>query len=99
MLLFNITGDGTVQHLFPKENENPLVRQTSFKLDDMIVQKPFGADHMVAIVSDARLDEVEQALRRLHGRRAAGRLPGILRSLPFAGGGVRLGTAGLFTVP
>jgi hypothetical protein len=97
LLLFNIAGDGTVQHLFPKPNEDPLIRHALFKLDDVIVQKPFGADHVVAVVSEARLDELEQALLRLHGRRRAGRLPDVLQSV--AGSAVRLGTAGLFTVP
>jgi hypothetical protein len=97
LLLFNIAGDGTMQHLFPKPNEDALIRQAAFKLDDVIVQKPFGADQVVAVVSDAKLDELEQDLLRLHGRRQAGRLPDILRSI--AGSAVRVGTAGLFTVP
>jgi hypothetical protein len=98
LILFNIAGDGTVQHQFPMKKEAPLIREPQFRLE-LDVRKPFGADYVVALVSEVRLEEVEQALHRLDGKRAAGRVPDILKSVPFAGRTVRLGTAGLFTVP
>jgi hypothetical protein len=98
VILFNVTGDGTVQYLFPKPNDNPRPQDAGFDLP-LTVQSPFGVDHVVAIVSDARLSEMEQALQRLNGRRAAGLLPAILQPLQSADRSVRMGTAGLFTAP
>jgi Caspase domain/Domain of unknown function (DUF4384) len=98
MILFNIAADGTVQHLFPKKYDPPRWGKTNFEWP-LRVQKPFGADHAVAIVSDRRLEEIEKAIVRLDGDRAAGLLPDILQPIGAADRTVRLGSAGLFTMP
>jgi hypothetical protein len=87
-----------VQYLFPKAYDAPRLSGPKFELL-LDVKKPFGADHMVAIVSDARLKDIEQALAQLDKRHAAGRIPAILQPLQSADRSVRLGIAGLFTAP
>jgi hypothetical protein len=98
LILFNVSGEGTVQHLFPKPYDAARLAGQKFELP-LDVRKPFGADHMVAIVSDARLKDIEQALVQVDGRRAAGYIPGILQPLQSTDRNVRVGTAGLFTAP
>jgi len=87
-----------VQHLFPKPYDAAVLAGQKFELP-LDVRKPFGADHLVAIVSDARLEDIEQALVQVDGRRAAGYIPGILQPLQSTDRNVRVGTAGLFTAP
>jgi hypothetical protein len=102
MIVFNIAGDGTVQHIFPLDTEDPQPKAT-FELSKIEVAAPFGSDFVVAIVSDTRLEDIEGAIRRLDGtynkRRMAGRLPTILNSIACGDRKVRVGMAGLFTVP
>jgi hypothetical protein len=102
VIAFNIAGDGTVQYFFPRDGEEPRSKGV-FELSGIEVAAPFGADFVVAIVSDARLEDIEAAIRRLDGtdnkRRMAGRLPTILKSIACADRTVRVGMAGVFTVP
>lgn len=98
LILFNIAYDGTIQFLFPRPNEIGPLKRSTFTLP-LRVQEPFGADHAVAIVSDKELADVLAAIRSLDGRRAAGNLIAILQSLRQREPSVRIGTAGLFTVP
>ena len=53
-ILFNIAFDGTVQFQFPLKGDTVPLTGANFNLP-LKVQKPFGADHVVAIVSDERL--------------------------------------------
>jgi hypothetical protein len=100
IMLFNIASDGTVQFEYPKAWDRNLPGETAvFQLNDIDVTPPFGADCVVAIVSDRRLPELEAAIKDFDTLRAAGRIPGILRKHLPADHSVRIGFAGLFTVP
>lgn len=96
LILVNVAGDGTVQMLFPLRPSDQLSGD-SFELP-LDIRKPFGADHVLAIVSDRRLEDVEVYIKALHNRRKAGSLLRILGR--YAGDRtVRFGIAGLFTAP
>jgi hypothetical protein len=95
-----MASDGTVQFLYPTSRDKvPHSESAVIELNDIAVRPPFGADHVVAIVSDARLLELQGAIKVFDGIRAAGRIPGILRKHLPSDQSVRIGFAGLFTVP
>jgi hypothetical protein len=95
-----MASDGTVQFLYPtRKDKVPHSESAVIELNDIAVKPPFGADHVVAIVSDARLPDLEAAIKAFDGVRAAGRIPGILRKHLPGDGSARIGFAGLFTVP
>lgn len=73
IILFNLAGDGKVQMQYPRANtpEENATRESTLALDGIPVSGPYGADHLVAIVSDSAMTQELDALRRLHGRRAA----------------------------
>ena len=99
IILFNIASDGTVQFLFPKKSDKVPSDTATLKLPDIIVGSPFGADHVVAIVSARRLVGLEDAVKAFDNVRAAGRMPGLLRKYVSNDQSTRIGFAGLFTAP
>jgi Caspase domain len=100
IILFNIAGNGTVQFEYPKTWDRNLQSQSEvFQLSDIKVTPPFGADYVVAIVSDRRLPELEGTIRAFDNIRAAARIPAILRKHLPNDPSARIGFAGLFTTP
>ena len=101
IILFNIASNGTIQFLYPGRWDETLPSQSAIKElnDEIEVRAPFGADHVIAIVSDQRLPELQEAIKAFDQVRAAGRIPGILRQHLPGDASVRIGFAGLFTVP
>jgi hypothetical protein len=99
LLLFNLASDGTVQFLFPRRRDKVVQTDMSIQIDDIEVKPPFGADHVVAIASERPLPALAQAISAFDGVRAAGRIPGLLRKHLAADPSIRIGFAGLFTVP
>ena len=100
LVLFNLAGDGTVQFLYPRNQDRGGVAliEKSFRLP-LRIQEPFGADHVIAIVSPQRLDGVERALLAIDGKKAAGDIAKIVAPLRKAGTRLKIGSAGLFTAP
>lgn len=100
-IIFNIAGDGTVQFLFPsKPEDRPQISSADWQFNDEIdVRPPYGADTVVAIMSDKRLDDLENAIRSLDKRRAAGQVPQWLAKLLPPPPAARLGFANIFTAP
>jgi hypothetical protein len=96
--LFNITGNGTVQFLYPLTERNDPLRidpEAPYKLP-LDVSAPFGADHLVAIASAHDLSELLTPLRKLDGRKeAALAAKELMRS--FSTKQVRVGMQGVFT--
>jgi hypothetical protein len=96
IVLFNISGDGTVQLLYPltpapAQSDAPIFRIS------LRVRKPYGADQIVAVTSTERLSDFEQAVTELNRRRASGPLvKRVLRHLPE---NTRIGSIGMFTAP
>jgi hypothetical protein len=100
IILFNIAGNGTVQFEYPKTWDRNVQSQSEvFQLSDIKVTPPFGADYVVAIVSDRRLADLEDTIRAFDNIRAAARIPAILRKHLPNDPSERIGFAGLFTTP
>jgi hypothetical protein len=96
IILFNISGDGTIQMLYPIGSDAAPTKISSIQLP-LRVREPFGAEQVVAITSAQRLNELEQALLQLNRRRAPGQLiKSMVRYLPPD---ARVGSIGFFTVP
>src|SRR5215813_4623263 len=96
LILFNITGDGTVQLLYPLNADPRLIDKAEFNLT-VRVREPFGADQIIAVTSEQRMNALEDALMQLNGRRAAGQAIAMMQK--FAPGDARIGATSLFTAP
>ncbi len=95
LLLFDITGDGTVLLLYPQNaSESELISTSQYSLP-IKVRGPFGADQIVAITAPQRMVELEQALSKMNARRTAGQLARLLAQDGDAG--MRVGSIGVFT--
>jgi caspase domain-containing protein len=96
LLLFNITGDGTVQALYPIGSDSPIVATTDYKFP-VVVGEPFGADQVVAITSSQRLGDLEQALKKMNQRRTAMEVYKLVER--YAPPDARIGATSLYTAP
>jgi hypothetical protein len=97
-VLFNITGNGTVQFLYPlrERNDSPTIDpEAPYKLR-LDVSAPFGADHIVAVASAQELPEFLTLLRKLDGRKEAAQAAKEL-ARSASNPEVRLGLQGIFT--
>jgi hypothetical protein len=96
IILVNISGDGTVQMLYPLGPNANQTDASSFQIS-LRVRRPFGADQIVAVTSTERLPELEQALSELNRRRAPSQvIRNVLRYMPA---NTRIGSIGIFTAP
>jgi Caspase domain/Domain of unknown function (DUF4384) len=99
LILFDLFGDGTVRFLYPREmGDTPLIADENFNLP-LQVGPPFGADHVTAIVSDSRLDNLERSISALDGQKAPGKVVDLLIEVQQSHTDMRVGTAALFTAP
>ena len=97
LTLFNLAGDGTVQFLFPAEGDSPTVPVGSrFVLGPIYVGAPFGADHIVAVVTPGPPEALLAALRAHDLKPAVSTVAkSILAAL--AEPGAQIGVQGIFT--
>ncbi|MBJ7377931.1 MAG: hypothetical protein JHC60_14060, partial [Sphingobium sp.] len=82
--VFNIASDGTVQRLFPvaaSDGKGELAAGQLLPVLDSQVIPPFGADHVVALVTPRPPDDFRLLLRTVENQRAAARLVGPIRDL------------------
>jgi Caspase domain len=96
LLLFNITGDGTVQALYPIGSDSPVIATADYRFP-VVVGEPFGADQVVAITSSQQLGDLEQALKKMNQRRTAMEVYKLVER--YAPADARTGTTGLYTAP
>jgi len=96
LILFNIGGDGTVQLLYPLGSDSPVLHEPAYRFP-VRVRTPFGSDQLVAVTSQRRMPELEQALRQLNRKRSALQMVRMLRQ--HAPNDARIGSAGVFTAP
>lgn len=96
--VFNLSGDGTVQRLFPLGRASDSGRLHLAALPRLAarVTPPFGTDHVVAVVSDQPPDALRQRLQAIEGQRTAGELMKALEQL-LPTGRNRIGMVGLVT--
>ena len=82
--LFNIASDGTVQRLFPitdSDGNGLLAAGQSLPVLESQVIAPFGADHVVALVTPQPPDDFRLLLRTVDNQRSAARLVAPIRDL------------------
>jgi hypothetical protein len=95
VILFDISGDGTIQMLYPIGSDAaPTAGNLRLPLR---VREPFGAEQVVAITSSQRLNDLEQALLQLNRRKAPGQLIRIMAK--YLPADARIGSIGFFTTP
>jgi len=63
----------------------------------MQVQEPFGADQIVAVTAEQRMNGLEDALQQLDRRRSAAQAIAMVQK--YAPPDARIGATGLFTAP
>ena len=99
LTLFNLAADGTVQFLYPKPGDAKTVATDQpFKLADSTqIISPFGADHLVAVVTPTEPTDFQTRLRGLDGRPEADALDRVLRETDW--GHYQMGVLGLYTAP
>ena len=96
LVVFDVSGDGTIQMLYPIGSDASPAQSANLKLP-LRVREPFGADQIVAITSKQRLVNLEQVLLQLNRRRASGQ---VIKSLErYMPPDARIGSIGFFTVP
>jgi Caspase domain len=96
VVLFNVSGDGTIQMLYPIGSDASPVRSANLRLP-LRVREPFGAEQIVAVTSPQRMVDFEKALQQLNSRRASGQ---VIKSLErYMPADARVGSVGFFTVP
>lgn len=96
LLLFNIAGDGTVQMLYPVDQDPLTLRDAQYRLP-VRVREPFGSDLVVAVTSEQPMPKLEQAIRSLNQRRGALQALWMVdRYRPLDG---KVGAASIFTAP
>ena len=96
LLLFNITGDGTVQALYPIGSDQPILATADYKFS-VVVGEPFGADQVVAITSSQRLSDLEQAVKKMNQRRTAMEVYKLVER--YAPADARIGATSLYSSP
>ena len=95
VVLFNVSGDGTIQMLYPIGADASPVRSAELRLP-LRVSEPFGAEQVVAVTSQQRLVDLEKVLQQLNRRRASGQ---VIKSLQrYMPADARIGSVGFFTV-
>jgi uncharacterized caspase-like protein len=98
LILFDIAGDGTLQLLYPRGSDAPVLEQSQQKVPlQLLVREPFGADAVVSVSAGRRQAELEEAIRQLDGRRNPSRLIELMSQ--YADGDATIGVIGLFTAP
>jgi hypothetical protein len=96
LLLFNVSGDGTIQMLYPVGSDAALSRFASLRLP-LRVGEPFGAEQVVAVTSQQRMTDLETVLMQLNRRRASGQ---VIKSLErYLPADARIASIGFFSVP
>lgn len=96
VVLFNVSGDGTIQMLYPIGADASLAQSANLRLP-LRVSQPFGAEQVVAVTSQQRMVDLEKVLQQLNHRRASGQ---VIKSLErYMPADARVGSVGFFTVP
>jgi hypothetical protein len=96
VIIFNVSGDGTVEMLYPL-NSDPSPPKTPTLSLTFRVKEPYGAEQIVAITSRERMVELEKLFLQLDQRRAPGQIIKILQRYTLTD--ARIGSIGFFTIP
>lgn len=88
--VFNVASDGTVQRLYPmtaSDGDGRLAPGQSLPILESQVIAPFGADHVVALVTPQPPTQFRALLRTIENQRGAGRLVAPIKDLLASSGG------------
>ena len=88
--VFNVASDGTVQRLYPvdaSDGDGRLVAGQSLPVLESQVIAPYGADHVIALVTPQPPQALRLLLRTVENQRAAARLVAPIRELLARDGG------------
>lgn len=96
VILFDISGDGTIQMLYPIGSDATPTQTGSLRLP-LRVRGPFGAEQVVAISTTQRLVDLEQALLQLNRRKSPGQMIKVMAK--YLPPDARIGSIGFFTAP
>jgi Caspase domain len=98
MTLFNLPPNGEVEFLYPtsQAEHDEDWSNKPFALPLQVRDPPFGAEHLIAILSDQPLDQLHTALKGLSSPEAATDLPDTLKNA-LNGQAVTVGIANIFT--
>jgi hypothetical protein len=96
VILFDISGDGTIQMLYPIGSDAAPTQAGSLRLP-LRVREPFGAEQVVVITSAERVTALEQALLELNRRKVPGQLIRVMAK--YLPSDARVGSIGFFTAP
>lgn len=99
-VIFNLSGAGEVQFLYPEpDRKDPAqVGSATWKLP-VKVGKPFGADTVIAVVSDQPLTALATEIKALDQKKAAARAVQAMRQSLLQTSVTRVGFATIFTAP
>lgn len=98
LTLVNLSADGTVQYLYPRSKDTPdIALGQPFRLR-LKITPPFGADHLIAVVSPQPLGDFQHAIRVLHEQPRAAQYEAVLRQ-HLQGVAYQMGVVGFYTVP
>jgi hypothetical protein len=92
--IFNLASDGTIQRLFPltgDDGEGRLGPGGTLPVVQNRAVAPYGADHIVALVTPAPPTALRALLRSVDGQRLAGRIVAPIRLALTGGGGLSIG--------
>jgi hypothetical protein len=96
LIVFNVSGDGTIQMLYPNRSDLSPVPSANMRIP-LRVREPFGAEQVVAITSQERMVDLEQILAQADQRRASGQVIKALQR--YISPDTRIGSVGFFTAP
>lgn len=79
LVLFDLSGDGTVQALYPLGSDDRIVHTQTYHLV-LQTREPFGTDLIVAITAPQAMDDLEQGLKQLSHYRSASEVLNLIRT-------------------
>nr|WP_246207210.1 caspase family protein [Methylocystis heyeri] len=98
LILFDIAGDGTLQLLYPRGSDAPVLGQSQQRVPlQFFVREPFGADAIISVSAARRQAELEEAIRQLDGRRNP--YKAVEAMSQYAQEDAAVGVISLFTAP
>lgn len=96
VILFDISGDGTIQMLYPIGSDAAPTQAGSLRVP-LRVREPFGAEQVIAVSTTNRLVDLEQALLQLNRRKSPGQMIKVMAK--YLPSDARVGSIGFFTAP
>lgn len=100
LTVFDLAADGTVQSLYPAagEGDGVIAAGATVPLVENRAVPPYGADHVIALLTPQPPETLRALLRTIEGQRASGRLVAPLRqALASAGAAGGLSVGELYT--